>query len=147
MVLTLYISRVRVDTFLVKKVYYGHEINENKHYLQQSKINTREQRCTYPTSVNYIKVCGYPYRRVYPNLWWHVSATLFFLPQHIIFSKNIVLRTWCTTQYLLKKECVVTQKVMYYDKLATTQYFLKNIVMWQQKNKVADTCHHIRTDP
>jgi len=38
----LYISRIHVDTFLVKKVYYGHEINENKHYLQPSKINTRD---------------------------------------------------------------------------------------------------------
>ena len=42
------------------------------------------------------------------------------LPQHIIFSKNVVLRTWRTTQYFLKKECVVAEK-----------------------NKVADTCHHI----
>jgi len=28
----MYISRIHVDTFLVKEVYYGHEINENKHY-------------------------------------------------------------------------------------------------------------------
>jgi len=37
------------------------------------------------------------------DVWWHVSATLFFLPQHIIFSKNIVLRTWRRTHYFLKK--------------------------------------------
>jgi len=39
----LYILHIHVDAFLVKKkVYYGHEINENKHYLQWSKINTRD---------------------------------------------------------------------------------------------------------
>ena len=40
-----------------------------------------------------------------------------------------------------KKYCVVTQKVMCCDKLATTQYFLKKCVV-AEKNKVADTCHH-----
>ena len=41
------------------------------------------------------------------------------LPQHIIFSKNVVLRTWRTIIFFEKK-CVVAEK-----------------------NKVADTCHHI----
>jgi len=41
-----------------------------------------------------------------------------------------------------KKYCVVTQKVMCCDKLATTQYFLKKIMCCDRKNKLADTCHH-----
>jgi len=41
------------------------------------------------------------------------------LSQHIIFKKNIVLRTW-----------------------RTTQYFFVKIMCCGRKNKVADTCHH-----
>jgi len=56
-----------------------------------------------------------------PIVWWHVSATLFFLPQRITFSKDILLCAMCATQYFflnnvlwqvchntfLKKYCVV----------------------------------------
>jgi len=38
--------------------------------------------------------------RVYGGMY---LPPYFFLQQHIIFSNNIVLRTWCTTQYFLKK--------------------------------------------
>jgi len=51
----------------------------------------------YYADKNKFQVTGFP-------VWWHVSATIFFLSQHIIFfQKNIVLRTWRTAQYFLKK--------------------------------------------
>jgi len=43
-------------------------------------------------------------------MWWHVSATLLFLPQHIIFSKNIVLCAMSATQHFFEKNNVLWQK-------------------------------------
>jgi len=43
-----------------------------------------------------------------------------------------------TTHYFFKKYCVVASLSQ-----LTTQYFLKKYCVVAEKNKVADTCHHI----
>jgi len=53
-------------------------------------------------------------------LWQVCHNTLLFESQHIIFSKDIVLCTMSATQYFWKKYCFVTQKVMCCGKFVTT---------------------------
>ena len=55
-----------------------------------------------------------------PSIWWHVSATLFFLPQHIIFFKKYCVGQVCHNTLLFESQHIIVFK-------------RKNNVLWQKK--------------
>ena len=76
-------------------------------------------------------------------VWWHVSATLFFPPQHMLW------QVCHNTLFFEPQHIIFFQKILCCGKCVTTHYFLSHNTLFfkrycvvAEKNKVADTCHH-----
>ena len=73
----------------------------------------------------------------------YVSATLFFLPQHIIFSKNIVLWQVCHNTLLFESQHIIFSKKYCVADMAHNTISFKIIMCCDSKSNVLwQTCHN-----